>query len=278
MAEIRLICPGCGAEYVLPQEAIPPAGREVECSACAHVWQAQRPPRTAAPLDLRSYTLPRQDTPRSDEDERPVTLPPARRRLSPDVLDILREEVDHERRLRESEAAGRPDEPAEAMAPPDDASAQNDMPPVDSSAPQDDPLAEDDSLWPATTVILPAGATRAITTNPQPQVPATEAVAAALLRPDLPTDRPAVLPLRPAPVQQARPSPKAEPRPVPVQASSRSGYRLGFGLAVLVAAILMAAYLLAPRLQDGGGPLADWRQTVDAARLWLGQLFGEPGD
>nr|WP_111301942.1 zinc-ribbon domain-containing protein [Paracoccus saliphilus] len=269
MAEIRLICPGCDAEYVVPQEAIPPAGREVECSACAHVWRAQRPPKAAAPLDLGSYTLPRPVEGGNDEDERTVALPPARRRLSPDVLDILREEVDHERRLRETEAAT---PPADPPAPHTGESASSDDPSL-----RDTPSPEDDSLWPATTVILPAGATRAITTNPQPQAPTAAAVAAAPLRPATPTDGTAVLSLRPAPVQQVRPVPPAATRPAPSPAPSRKGYGLGFGLAVLAAAILLALYLLAPRLQDGGGPLAgplnEWRQDVDRARHWLGQLI-----
>ena len=258
MAEIRLICPGCGAEYVLPQEAIPPAGREVECSACEHVWRAQRPSTAAAPLDLGSYTLPREGGGPREGQESPVSLPPASRRLSPDVLDILREEADHERRLRESEAAGIPAPVADK---------------ADQTPPQDDqPASEDDSLWPATTVILPAGATRAITTNPAPQAPAAEALAP---QPATPAERPVMLPLRPAPGQQLRPSAPIQPRvalvPVPAAAPSppRSGYRLGFGLAVLVAVICLALYLLAPRLQVG--PLTEWRQNVDDARLWLGQ-------
>lgn len=255
MAEIRLICPGCSAEYVLPQEAIPPAGREVECSACEHVWRAERPPTAAAPLDLGSYTLPREGGGDRNGDDRPVALPPASRRLSPDILDILREEADHERRLRESEAAGLPFPVADA---PD-------------QAPPQDTASEDDSLWPATTVILPAGATRAITTNPAPQAPAAEAVAP----PPTPHERPVVLPLRPAPGQQLRPSAPARAPAVPVMAPapapSRNGYRLGFGLAVLIAAICLALYLLAPRLQAGplAEPLSEWRQGVDDARLWL---------
>ncbi|WP_338118676.1 zinc-ribbon domain-containing protein, partial [Paracoccus liaowanqingii] len=58
MAEIELICPGCGADYALPAGAIPPAGREVECSRCGHVWQAT-PPAPEGPLDLGSYTRPK---------------------------------------------------------------------------------------------------------------------------------------------------------------------------------------------------------------------------
>ena len=35
---MRLICPQCNALYDVSAEMIPPEGREVECSACGHVW------------------------------------------------------------------------------------------------------------------------------------------------------------------------------------------------------------------------------------------------
>lgn len=35
---MRILCPGCGAEYAIPDHAIPAAGREVQCAACTHAW------------------------------------------------------------------------------------------------------------------------------------------------------------------------------------------------------------------------------------------------
>ena len=37
---MRLVCPRCGAQYEIDAEAIPARGRDVECSACEHVWRA----------------------------------------------------------------------------------------------------------------------------------------------------------------------------------------------------------------------------------------------
>ena len=119
MAEFKLICPGCRAEYALPPDAIPQGGREVECPACGHVWQAH-PPAAGGRLDLGRFF-----SRRPDQDETPRPLPPARARLSPDVLDMLKSEVDHERRLRDAEQ-------------------------------QDDPRPGAEEIdWPATTVTLP---------------------------------------------------------------------------------------------------------------------------
>ncbi|MFD2440012.1 zinc-ribbon domain-containing protein [Paracoccus kondratievae] len=39
---MRLTCPRCAAQYEIAESAIPPAGREVECSACGHVWRQAR--------------------------------------------------------------------------------------------------------------------------------------------------------------------------------------------------------------------------------------------
>lgn len=35
---MRLVCPGCKAEYEVGDSAIPATGRDVQCSACGHIW------------------------------------------------------------------------------------------------------------------------------------------------------------------------------------------------------------------------------------------------
>lgn len=35
---MRLVCPNCGAQYEVSAEAIPPQGRDVQCSSCDHTW------------------------------------------------------------------------------------------------------------------------------------------------------------------------------------------------------------------------------------------------
>ncbi len=35
---MRLSCPNCGAQYEVPLEVIPTAGRDVQCSNCGHTW------------------------------------------------------------------------------------------------------------------------------------------------------------------------------------------------------------------------------------------------
>ncbi len=35
---MRLTCPNCGAQYQVPDEVIPPEGRDVQCSNCGNTW------------------------------------------------------------------------------------------------------------------------------------------------------------------------------------------------------------------------------------------------
>ncbi|WP_225026355.1 zinc-ribbon domain-containing protein [Xinfangfangia pollutisoli] len=40
---MRLACPNCDAKYEVPDDAIPEAGRDVQCSNCGHAWFQLRP-------------------------------------------------------------------------------------------------------------------------------------------------------------------------------------------------------------------------------------------
>ena len=236
MAEIRLLCPGCAAEYRVSDTAIPPQGREVECSACGHVWHATPPATRLALVDALppAQTPPMQTPPVQTP---PGQTPPLSRPLPPSVLDILRDEVEHERRARAAETA-MPDDPAPQGPAPDAARG----------------AAEPD--WPATTITrhidpLPAPA------RPAPEIPAAAPAAAA---------RPMV---RPTPaVRPAEPSQGAEPADTP----RRGRYAAGFALAVMLAATAVVLYAITPALTDRGAlgeALAQARAQADGARLWL---------
>ncbi|WP_134724441.1 zinc-ribbon domain-containing protein [Paracoccus luteus] len=77
---MRLVCPRCGAQYEIDAAAIPPQGRDVECSSCDHVWRATRP------FD-------------------PAARPTLSRPLNDSVLDILRQEAARELEARAAERA-----------------------------------------------------------------------------------------------------------------------------------------------------------------------------
>ena len=47
---MRLVCPNCDAQYEVDANAVPEAGRDVQCSNCGHTW-FQVPPDVEAELD-----------------------------------------------------------------------------------------------------------------------------------------------------------------------------------------------------------------------------------
>lgn len=247
MAEIRLICPGCSAEYRVPDTAIPSEGREVECSACGNVWHAKAQPARLTLADAMSRAAAIGAEP-----------PPLSRRLPDAVLDILRDEVEHERRARAAEG--------EAPA----------QPPVPAAQPlQPTPPRAVDPEWPATTV------TTAITRHIDPKPPE-----APVSQPEPEPALPVAAPVQAAPAGRAKPLLRAEtsattaaraapPAPVLVLAPRpRQGgsYAAGFGLAAMLAAGGVTLYLLAPALADQGAfgqEVTELREQVDQARLWL---------
>lgn len=92
---MRLTCPNCDAQYEVPDAAIPQAGRDVQCSNCSNTWYQRHPDQDEAATDPQ----PKKDEPTPDAPSAPV-----RRRLDPEVADILREEAEHETQLRSSSA------------------------------------------------------------------------------------------------------------------------------------------------------------------------------
>lgn len=89
---MRLTCPNCGAEYDVPGDAIPSAGRDVQCSNCEEVWY---------------QTGPGMMTPGFAAAAAAVSVPAPKRELDPAVRDILREEASREAEARAEEQASR---------------------------------------------------------------------------------------------------------------------------------------------------------------------------
>lgn len=291
MGEISLICPGCAAEYRVPDTAIPEGGRDVECTACSRVWFVPGPYQQPARTESESRSAipappqPAQDQPAESPLLAAAPILPAKRRLPESVLNILRDEVEHERRARmaEDEVFAQPtrEQPA-ALSP--------------------SPIRPFDNDWPATTVVTPAA-------EPHPLRPALAPVSRIDSTPrkaDAPISRvaeprealqdPAPMP---APVGAARaivttaapqPDMTADPglsqpadKPLPTAGartvfdqqparSGREGYPMGLGLAAMIALGGLTLYLLAPGLADAGSlgsALTGFREWVDGGRQWL---------
>ena len=240
---MRLICPNCSAQYEVPPEAIPPTGRDVQCSACGRTW-FERPPEPE-PWDLVPRVL-------ADEEEAddlaeaqaapPPTAPPAsapRSSVTPEVAGILRAEAEREAQARAQAAVPRP-------------VPVTDTPPPSPERPQAAPRPEEQA-------------------RPAPETP----------RRPVRTARPAELgldidqinsSLRTANDRIGGRVPQVGP------ARRRGGFARGFWGALLVVALLAGLYVVAPTvtaaLPEASVVLDPYVEAVDGARRWLDRQVG----
>jgi predicted Zn finger-like uncharacterized protein len=104
---MRLTCPNCDAQYEVPDEVMPEAGRDVQCSNCGQTWFQHHPDH--APEEV-SDTLGSSAPDPDDEVSPPPPPPPPsaepkRKQLDPAVADILRQEAEAEQAARRSRQA-----------------------------------------------------------------------------------------------------------------------------------------------------------------------------
>jgi predicted Zn finger-like uncharacterized protein len=117
---MRITCPGCGAAYVVPDRAVPDPGRDVQCAACGASWYILKGAAEPAASSIGDRPAGAADAPPdgdgagSDADgarARPDVDGPPRRRVDPEVLAILREAAETERRARTA-AQGKDGDPS----------------------------------------------------------------------------------------------------------------------------------------------------------------------
>ncbi|MDO5643186.1 MAG: zinc-ribbon domain-containing protein, partial [Paracoccus sp. (in: a-proteobacteria)] len=161
---MRLICPECNALYDIDEAMIPVEGREVECSACGHVWlqlreageAAPEPEPAPAPEAPRGLSGDLRAAARDDQAAAPELgeAPVLQRPLPDDVLSILREETARELGARRASRTGPEAEAVPAPAAPE----AGDEPAQTPDTPAPDDLSPD---WPATTLTRPEPGPRA---------------------------------------------------------------------------------------------------------------------
>lgn len=286
---MRLTCPNCAAMYEVDDHLIPPGGRDVQCSNCGHAWffiPAEEEAHAPPPPPAAHPAPPAREPPAAPAQPAPAAAPaggaagtgpaPARRPLDPGVADILRAEAEREARARRGMPEplevqpdlglpGAPERPARAAAAP---------------APPGGPGG----------AAAPAGAEGP--PAPAPGAPSPRAGEARGSRRELLPDIEAVTPtLQPsAPRSAAAPASAgattsapaagaaAGPGPTAGQGpAAEGGFRRGFAAAMLIGAVLVLLYLLAPMLAEAvpalAEPLAAYVAAVDALRLWLAGLL-----
>lgn len=131
---------------------------------------------------------------------------------------------------------------------------------------------------------------------PEPDIAAARVAAATLREGDVaaPADEPAgaapeaATPALPDPARMAESLRWSDPLPetpaaavTPLPQRRRNRYNQGFGLAILVALVLVGAYVAAPAVGDEGpvgATLAEYRAGADRVRLWLYDRAAPPTD
>lgn len=98
---MRLVCPNCDAEYEVDASVIPENGRDVQCSNCGHAW-FQMSPQMEEELAAEEalFEAPPPEFVPPPTPEPPV---PQARALDETVLSVLREEAERETAARRAE-------------------------------------------------------------------------------------------------------------------------------------------------------------------------------
>jgi predicted Zn finger-like uncharacterized protein len=252
---MRLICPNCDAEYEVDDAAVPDAGRDVQCSNCGHAWFQAGPGHDAAPDAAPVFP----DVPASEQTadeladepadiadalalDAPVPDAPLRARTVDDaVMAVLQEEAAREVAARRAEEA-----PAVETQP-------------------DLGLDAGHAATRAHQIAVMKG-DEVADVAPPPPPPAARQTTRREMLPDIEEINSTLRPSSAA-TSDAQ-STYDMPEPV-----TRTGFRSGFVLMLVVAAVLVALYLMAPRLAQqipgAKGALEAYVAGVDAARVWL---------
>jgi predicted Zn finger-like uncharacterized protein len=251
---MRIVCPNCGAQYEIPNEVIPETGRDVQCSNCGQTWFQPHPSQPQAPLDgsgddpdtaeQADWTEPEE----AEEEPAEESAPQPRQRLSPQVASVLREEAEREARARADESGGGLETQPDLGLPEGD----------------DEPRQPDDA------------------SPEEPPAPATPGGIDPVSRRNLLPDIEEVDPAFPRAPEADRPDDSAArdgTRTAETAPDGPGGFRSGVRLAVLLALLATAVYLLAPRISEAvpalSAPLAGYVETVDTWRAQLDGLVAE---
>ncbi|WP_176248071.1 zinc-ribbon domain-containing protein [Sulfitobacter sp. HGT1] len=251
---MRLICPNCDAQYEVPDSVMPTAGRDVQCSNCGQTWFQHHPDYMPAedPEGLGDNT----PTP----DEETATPPPAshakpapeRKQLDPSVADILRQEAEAEKLARRTKQA-------EVLE------SQPDLG-LDDSA--DEPTPDQRArLAKARTARMRGEETE------HEAVPAGASAAALASRRDLLPDIEEINSTLRTGNERRSADPDLEDSTVTPAAKREGGFKRGFTIIVVLALLMLLAYVFAPQLSAAVPQLepflSSYVATINQARVSL---------
>lgn len=247
---MRLVCPNCDAKYEVPDDAIPPSGRDVQCANCNHAWFQMKPGTEPASPVKAPLTADATATVEVAEGTAPALDAPATATkgyaVDESVLAILREEAEREAKARTAESR-----PIETQT---DLGLENAISSI-VAAPSATPApsrAADLAHDPLTEESLRPSARRDL-------LPDVEEINSTLRPSERPVD------------------PDAEIDALPDLTGGRNSFRSGFLMMMALAIIGLVAYLAAPQLAQQvpslEGPLTAYVAFVDIVRMQIDGLM-----
>ena len=272
---MRIICPNCDAQYEVPEDVMPPEGRDVQCSNCGQTWFQVHPDhpldeddpepegKQEAPGKAKKEKVGVKhdaETPKPQEakpsfDPAPAPKAPAgdkpatRKALDPNVAEVLREEAELEARARRN-----------AMS--DRLESQPDL-----------GLDEIDG-----DMSTHSREARTRMARMRGEDPTPEEVEPATVREVLPASRRDLLPdieeINSTLRSNSDRSPLTDPgQTAQIEVREARSSRRGFTLMVLLTALLVLAYVFAPKIAQALPWVDPWLSAyvgiVDSWRMWL---------
>jgi predicted Zn finger-like uncharacterized protein len=253
---MRLTCPNCSARYEVDASMIPPEGRDVQCSNCGTTWFQAGSQDLEITVD--DAIAPAEGSQAEDVDDIEPDISgrpePTQRGLDPSLQEILREEAEREASLRRAEGRGVETQEELGLS---DAAPAAPTPQI----PEADPEFDEETL----AAILAADTTT------------TTASAAAASRRDLLPDIEEInSTLRSTSDRDATEAEASDLETVDLTPRRRRGFRIGFGLVLLLTAVLVGIYantsLIVERVPSLAEPVTSFVEQVDVARLWFDDL------
>lgn len=254
---MRIVCPNCDAQYEVDDAAIPPEGRDVQCSNCGNAW-FQNAPAGAEKLTAALYQdpTPLAEPPAAldqgeEEVDTPAPAPTARRSLDDAVLSVLREEAEREVQARKADAQGLEMQGDLGLPPP--------VNPAVGRAPRENRISEEPEM---------TDAERHIARMKGKPVPHQKTAARRDLLPDIEEINSS---LKPSETVLADLPEETDGQP------AKTGFRSGFTLMLILAVIVVALYVMAPKIAEQipelAGTMDAYVAAIDSLRAGLDALI-----
>ena len=259
---MRLVCPNCDAEYDVDDGLIPPEGRDVQCSNCTTTWFQASLEATEAEQP-ETAPEPQAEELEDDPDLAAIAAVTAAAGLSPRkpavdqaAMDVIHEEVERETEARKADMGGVETQPDLGL---DDTESET------RAAAARDRMAR----------------RRGLDTQAETIDDNDEALAAAPRRDEASTKRELVPDIEEINSTLSPEAAEAEAEAARLaaegtdvgQVQKRSGFRLGFGLMLLLTVGLLILYVYAPQIAQRAPSLSATLESyvisVDNLRVWL---------